>query len=139
MDWKLTPVAFAFLFAAIPTAFAGSLVWKKRGSPGRIPLALLMFSLSIWSFANALESAFQRVPGKVFASQVAYLGVTTSPVLLLIFALSYAQMDDWLTRRKVAALFTIPAITLLLTWTNALHHLVWSGFTPIPGRNTTSP
>jgi signal transduction histidine kinase len=43
----------------------------------------------------------------------------------LWFALEYARLDRWLTRRNLALLSISPLVGLLLIFTNQTHHLVW--------------
>jgi len=72
----------------------------------------------------------------VFQPYALIFSFAAAPVLFLTFALSYAQQRRWLERRYVVLLWIVPALTLLMTFTNNWHHLLWNSFTPSPaGQN----
>ena len=54
-----------------------------------------------------------------------YLGILSMPSLFLLFVLRLTQNDRWLTQRNLVLLFIQPAVSLLLLWTNDLHHLYY--------------
>jgi signal transduction histidine kinase len=137
MSWRISPYAAGLLAAATISAVAAFAAWRRRDAPGGLPLALLMGAVAEWSLAAALEVSAVGVPNKVFWSTIQYVGVTSSPVFLLQFALAYAQLDHWLTPRRLAALWVIPLITLAMAATNGWHGLLWTSFTPsdVPGSN----
>ena len=90
-----------------------------------------MVAVFIWSAGAAIEYATIGIPGKIFWGKVQYLGVVTCPVFFLLLALEFSHLDHWLTRRTVTALFLVPAITLLLAFTNEWHGLLWPTVTPV--------
>ena len=132
MDWHFTPYVFGYFVTAAISLAVAFVSWRRRTVPCGASLAWIMLAIAQWSFAGALEMAAISIPAKVFWSQVAYLGNTTSPVLLLIFALEYTHQRNWLTPRKIAAYLVLPLITIAMAVTNAWHHLVWTSFTPSP-------
>jgi len=85
-----------------------------------------MFAVAFWSFAYALELGSADLPTSILSAKIEYLGIVTAPVAWLTFALQYTHRDRWLTRRNVVLLMLVPMITLLLTWTNERHGLIWS-------------
>jgi signal transduction histidine kinase/DNA-binding response OmpR family regulator len=54
------------------------------------------------------------------------LGISSLPGIWLVFCLQYTRHERWLTRRNLWLVFTIPLLTLGLTWTNELHYLYYS-------------
>ncbi len=95
-------------------------------------LSLLMFAIAEWCFAAGLEVLSPGVHAKVFWSKVGYIGVLSSATFLLLFTIEYSQLGNLLPRSRYPFLWIIPAVALILTFTNDLHGLIWSGFTPIP-------
>lgn len=122
----------ASFLTAVISSFVGVLVWRRRSTPGALPLALLLFAMAEWAFASAVEATYLDIPAKIFWSQVAYLGICTAPPLFLLFMLTYSRQEQWITRRNVALLFIVPVITLITAWTNEWHYLLWNSFTPSP-------
>ena len=92
---------------------------------GAATLALLMAAAAEWSWGYALETGAVDLATKLFWAKVQYLGIVTLPLAWLAFALQYTRQDRWLTRRNIALLSIVPALTLLLVWTNQAHRLVW--------------
>ncbi|EFK07936.1 PAS domain S-box protein [delta proteobacterium NaphS2] len=62
---------------------------------------------------------------KLLVAKFQYLGIVTVPPALLIFVLQYCGEDRWVKGRCLRWLFVIPALTLMLVWTNAFHGLIW--------------
>ena len=50
-----------------------------------------------------------------------YVGVATTPLLLVVFVAYYTNEDDRLTPDRVAALSAVPAATPVAVATNPLH------------------
>ena len=50
------------------------------------------------------------------------------PLAWLAFTLAYTGASAWLTPRRFAFMALIPLLTLVLVWTNDLHHLVYAAY-----------
>lgn len=107
-------------------------LWPKRKSSAGLALFFLMLAIIEWQVSASLESIAVGIPAKVFWSKVCYIGSLATPVLLLIFSIQYANLEKWLTRRNIVLMSLIPISIFILTLTNELHYLLWTGFTPLP-------
>jgi PAS domain S-box-containing protein len=135
MNYQFTD---AFLFQALPCVFGISLIyilWKRRFSDGVIYLILLEIAASEWAFTDALEHAATTLPLKIFWSQMGNFGSTTTAVFLLLFTLSFSHQQQYITKRFIFLIFTVPLITITLTFTNHWHHLTWSNVILLPQTN----
>jgi diguanylate cyclase (GGDEF)-like protein len=121
--------------------FAGPLIagavaaiaWKRAITPvGRL-LAVLMGSVFVWSLAAAFEAAEPERAAKVLLSKFEYVGIAMAPVLMFLFALQFLRSGRKLHRDLQALLWVVPAITIVLAFTNEWHGLIWSGFKPAAG------
>ena len=130
MNFELTPYALVSAINGLVAAWVARAIWRRRPSPGAGALSLMLAAASQWSFAVAVELAAVGVPAKVFWSQVQYVGALSCPVLLLVFALQFAQVRPWMQPGRLAWLFVVPFLTFVLAWTNGWHGLIWSSFTP---------
>jgi diguanylate cyclase (GGDEF)-like protein len=118
--------------------FAGTLVagavaaiaWKRAVTSVGRSLTVLMAAVFTWSLAAAVEAAEPDVAVKVLLSKLEYLGIATVPVLMFLFALRFLRSGKRLRKIQAAALWIIPAATIVLAFTNEWHHLIWSGFSP---------
>jgi PAS domain-containing protein len=124
-------------------------LWRRRKVRGAKWLSMAMLSMSIWGIAAAFEMAAATVEAKILISKIQYIGVISSSPLLLIFAYNHFTFHSNEISAKESAyqalsltrwmplLWVIPAITLILVWTNELHNLIWTGyhFIPAPSGN----
>lgn len=127
---RFPPYAIALLFTAGLAAAMALVVWQRRATPGATPFALLMVASAEWAFMSALEKAVPTLTAQILCAKVEYLGIASVPALWLMFALSYSQQADWLTRRSMLLLWIMPSITIAVAATNEWHQLVWSRIAP---------
>ena len=132
-----TPYAIAqFATAGVSTVVA-IVCWKRRSVRGGWLLFLLFAAISEWTLCNGFEAAATSQEKKIFWSQLAYVGAQTSPVLLMLFSLSYTGRTQRFRPITIALLFAIPVLVIILAATNQSHGLVWISFTPgSPGTNS---
>ena len=128
MALQYNPYIIPSLISAVVAFLVAFAAWRRRGVPGAVPLALLLLSAGVWALAYAVELTVSGLQAQIFWSKVEYLGIVNIAPLYLVFALQYAQQGRFLTRRNIILLWVIPVLTLLLTWTNELHLLIWSSF-----------
>lgn len=116
---------FAILVAncLIPLSWS---VWQRRLARGAFPLLGIAASIFVWLAGTGLELAAVNNADKILFAKIQYFGIVTLPVFWLLFALEYEGLKFSL--QHIAALCVLPAINLIMVWTNELHKLVWSGF-----------
>ncbi len=120
--------------AGVSLVIAG-MAWRRRQAPGGATLALLMLAVVEWAVVVALEQAAVGQSAKVLWSKLEYVGTNSVLALFLIFVLRYTRRDTWLSRPKVALIWAIPVLNIIMAATNEWHGLVWSGFSPSPVGN----
>ena len=130
MIFKLTPISIAIFISTLVNVFVTYTSWRRRKSKGGFYFALASLAITFWTLFAALDYSVVEIQWKVFFAQLESLGYMTAVALYATFSLSYAGYDDWLKRPWVKILLvSIPAVNILLTWTNGLHHWIWAGFT----------
>jgi PAS domain S-box-containing protein len=102
--------------------------WSHRSVSGAAALTFLALSAGLWTSGYALEIAGADVWTKVLWSKVQYIGVTTVPLLWLVFCYNYFNQNRLLPLRAVAALGVVPLITLGLVFTAESHDLIWRAY-----------
>lgn len=109
---------------------------RKNGRTG-IMLGLLISAVALWTFTTALDLASIALEGKIFWSKIQYIGIFTTPGFLFLFIYYFYSNDKPLSKTKLFLLWIIPILTIILAFTNELHSLIWTGFTPssIPDSN----
>ena len=126
MQFQYSPYIFPLVFSSIIAGFVAIYVWPRRATAsGATALALLALACAEWSLGYALEIAGTDLPTKIFWGKSQYIGIATVPLLWVIFAYSYSTKGIRMTRRNVILLSIVPAITLILAFTNELHGLIW--------------
>ncbi len=125
MYWQYTPF---IIFIFITLLISGTLfIWglRLRPIPGAAWFAALMFAAFLFSFFYGLEILAVDLKGVIFWSKMQYLGAANIPVTWLFLVMTYTGRRDKFTARKISLFFVIPVITILLTWTNQFHELIW--------------
>jgi signal transduction histidine kinase len=117
----VVPVALSALVTAALAAYA----WKRHSEPGATAFAALMVTTTVWSGGYALGLATATRWLRYGWLYVEWLAIPFVPVAWLAFALSYAGWGDLITRRRLLAASLLPAATVVLAWTNDVHHLMW--------------
>lgn len=110
---------------AVSLVIAFSL-WHRRPAPGKVLFILLMLAVSEWSLGYFFELGSPGLQNKILWAKIKYLGVVSVPLFWFFFALEYTRKKEGVKILHIALLAIIPFLTLLLTWTNEHHHLVWS-------------
>ena len=114
------------LLALLLALILAARVWRFRDKPIARTFLILMSALAWWSVSVVMEYANVDLSGKILWMKMSYLGITIVPVVWLAFTLQYTDRENWLTRRNVAILSILPITTLVMVWTNDLHHLMWT-------------
>jgi len=84
-----------------------------------------MAAIAWWLLSAIIENTSSNLFLSIFWMKMCYLGITTLPVIWLVFTLQYSDRGKWLTRPGIVLLFILPAVTLIMVWTNDIHHLMW--------------
>jgi diguanylate cyclase (GGDEF)-like protein/PAS domain S-box-containing protein len=130
MILQYSPYSFILLISAGVSIFVGILTMRRWAKPGSVWLALFMLAVAETSIGYAFEYATVGISGKLIWAKIEYLGVTTAPMFFLLFVMEYSRKDKLLNTWHMLALWIIPVLTLVLVFTNELHHLIWTSFTP---------
>ncbi len=134
-SYQFTPYS---LVMAVVTAIELVIVfftWRRRATTGARYLMWLFVAMAESSCAYIFLYASSSPSVLSLWYQIANLGFAVAGPLYLLFGLEYTQMGQHINGRLLLLLAILPAVTVLLTWTNPLHHLIFSAFSlnPING------
>ena len=115
--------AIPLIIVALVSLYLTTYTWKKY--PSYVYFILFTLSAAIWAFGYMMELLMTDKGTKILWAKFEYIGIVVIPVALFATVLQYIGKENWLEKKKIASLFVIPAITLILVWTNEFHHLVW--------------
>ncbi len=127
----MSPYVFIMLVAAMLCTFIAVYVWPRRHiNSETIPIVLLLIGITGWITAALGGLLDQELAHKMLWAKFEYIGVVSVPLLLLIYILYHSNYSRQLTGMRLALLAFIPAVTLLLAWTNGMHGLIWTAYVP---------
>jgi PAS domain S-box-containing protein len=126
MTWNFQPYLLILIIGAILALVVAAVAWRRRETPGALPLALMMLAAAWWAGLDVCEYAVVGADYKLTFAKLQYLGIASLPVLWLIFALAYCGYQRVLTRRNVILLWIIPVATMLVALSNDLHSWLWN-------------
>ncbi len=122
---------FNFLIAAGISVFS----FYKGYAKSHRYFTLMMLMIAEWALAATFESAALTISAKILWSQIEYIGGCTTAVFFLKYALGFTTSGNKKILRYFNVFWIIPAIVILLVFTNHLHHLVWESFEWSPAGN----
>lgn len=123
MGLQLIPISLIVLSAFY--AGVGLLIWRRRPGLAVTPFAWVMFSVAVWSLGYGLEFLAPTLSGKILWSKIEFFGIASVAVFLFSFSAAYTGRSKLLSIRNQIFLWVAPSITLIFTWTNSFHHLIW--------------
>ena len=130
MAMQLSAYAFVYITTGIITLFLAIYSWKRRAVPGTFWFSLLMLAAAEWCLMFSLELLVADPSLKVFVGKFQYLGIVCIAPLMLLFVSGYTRNDGWTRDMKALLLWVVPAITIILVFTNEMHGLVWPEIVP---------
>lgn len=131
MILKVSAISIILLLTTIILGLLALYIWRRRKTKGGIYFSTLLLSSTLWAFAVAMESMSLTLEGRILWSKISYLGIINVGPLWLLFTLKYSQVNPKSIRRVQYFMWIIPVISLLLVFTNELHHLIWTDFSLI--------
>jgi diguanylate cyclase (GGDEF)-like protein/PAS domain S-box-containing protein len=114
------------LIAALGMLYLVGLIWTRRRRKGGLPLLLMVTGASIWAGAEGLLYLDISEAARILITKFQYLGIALSPAAILTFVLIRADRLERLTFRFMVGIYALPAMILVLAWTNQYHHLIWA-------------
>jgi PAS domain S-box-containing protein len=131
MIWQYSPYCIPFIACGCITAILAVTGWRNRSYVSAQPFALLMMAVSLWAWSTAIEVSSADLSIRMLADSFGYIGIVIVPVAWLIFALEYTGRKTWLTPRNLVLFFLVPAITVVMVFTNDFHHLYYTAISPV--------
>jgi signal transduction histidine kinase len=122
MEFQFRPYVIPNILSVLLTASLLMVGWRDRNVQGRAPFLALLGSITIWSFGTTMRLSVVSLEAKRIWLNVMFVGVTGTPVALLLFALAFADYEEYVTPRTVAGLSIEPAVMLPIFWTNRYHN-----------------
>lgn len=125
MIYHLSTNSLIHVLTALAALFTIALLWKFRKSTEVKFLIFLEFFISLWAITYAIEFSQPDLNSKIIWSKLSYFGIAFIPVCYFLFTTAYSQKKVFITSKIIALLSVIPVLTIILVFTNEMHHLIW--------------
>ena len=126
MNFQYTPFLIPLAIAAGVSIELARYAWRRRHVAGMGALTIFLLAAAEWSLGYALELGSVGLETKLFWAKMQYLGIVTVAGTILVMVVQYTGYERLLTPGNLALLGIVPIITLLLVWTNEIHHWIWA-------------
>ncbi len=111
--WQITPVALLYFGATVLSPLVAYLAWQLRPARGATLFSIMLLGTGAWALGYSLSFFNTDLDWKLLMLRVEYLGMTTTALFWLLFAIYYTHSEQWLPRSAIALLSAIPVATLL--------------------------
>jgi len=128
MTINVQPHQIAMIFGTVISIIVLAVGWPRRKMFGGFLFIGFALSVTEWMIAVTIESFVVEQSTKILWSQIGYIGFIQTVPYLFMFILTYA-LQRKIPGHLVISVLVIPALTLVVAWTNSLHGWLWSGFT----------
>lgn len=121
----MTTPALLLLAGTLCYSVMAAVLLRYRRAPGAAVTAFAMGGCLVWVAGGLANSLTTQLPLQLLAMKISYIGSCVTPVAILVFVAFYtrARPIEW---RIAGRLLVIPAISLILVWTNPVHELMWA-------------
>ena len=120
----LTTYGWILLLSLVFAVMLGQYAWRRKDVPGAKPFVAMMVLGLSWIVAGMLQGVTHNLSALLVLEQVQAVAALSAVTASLCFALEYAGLQKWLTRRTLVLLMVPLVAYVLLDLTNAAHHLI---------------
>ncbi|MEM7216722.1 MAG: diguanylate cyclase [Pseudomonadota bacterium] len=124
--WSIPAIA-----AIAISAWSFTVNKRYTRAPGASALNVLLLAILGWSVCALFVSLAQQPAEKLLVAPIAQFMLAMVPASWLLFCAMHALGRQRIGRRYIAALAVVPVMTMLLTFTNDQHHLMWIAADPV--------
>ena len=121
MTWQTTLYFSSIVLTCALTGFLAFHIWRRPALPGLRAFAWLSLCQCLMALTEILSVVSGTQAQARFWFDLRFFFMAATPVIWLDFALAYTGYQNWLSKKLLAGLFVIPAITQVLLWSNAWH------------------
>lgn len=123
MEFTFNGYGLVLLFFGTLTAILAVYIYKRGTNVVRW-FSLMMGSNAIWSIAYGLELSSHTLEQAMLFINIEYIGIATLPLNWFLFCLNFCNKECWYEKPlNLTLLLIAPITTLVMVWTNPLHHL----------------
>lgn len=125
--------AVPFFISSLGILTAAAFALRRRRARGAGYLILTCLSAAVYAIFEGLRYLMPDLATDMLMTYLQYIGVATMIPLAILFTLDVFNLETWVNRTTIALLSIGGAATLVMVWTDPLHHLVYSDCRLISG------
>ena len=115
----LSPLLLVNVFATLAAAGLVGFFWRQRRSVrGGTLLTIISVSALVWAGCYSVSIAVTGFEDKLFWYRLRYFGNAFGALAWFLFVTIYTGHGQYLTRRRVAVLVALEAVSVVVVWTN---------------------
>jgi PAS domain S-box-containing protein len=99
--------------------------WRAQRAVYALSLGGACLAVCLWAFVSGLQINSTHWATSATLVYIQIIGIALLPVMWLLFALQSTGRGHWLTPPNLVLLFALPTITIALSLTNDVHHLMF--------------
>lgn len=111
-DYQYTPYIWPMLASAAFLWLLAAYTWRHRAAPGAVALSSGMSLMGLWALSAAFGASSADLSTELFWFRVKNVVSQPAPLAGLCFALGYAGLGGWITRRRLAILLA-PSVAIV--------------------------
>jgi len=119
--------AILMLVSALASTVVGVIVWRRRSTPGAMPLLILAVAMAWWDLTYFIHWIGLPRPTPNFWVDATYVGVLVVPASFFTFILYFTAHAHWLKKWMKIILIGEPILSLLLFITDKSHGIFFAG------------
>lgn len=123
---NLAHPSFWMFFSAAVSLGVAVFIQSRKSNKAMNLLSWLLIISSLWGFGFGAQYLTENQASLRPFNFISYIGITLSPQLWLLFAAAYTQTDNWVNRKTITILFSVPFLSLTALATNRFHHLFYA-------------
>lgn len=127
MEILLNSYSLLLIGFSLVTVLLAMVMYTRLGVSAKW-FAACMAVIAIWAAGYGLSLAQDTLGEMLFWINVEYLGVVLVPTIWFVFVLKFTGRDCKLNTSILAGLFGFASLSLLMVWTNPLHHLHYAEY-----------
>ncbi|MCG6187787.1 histidine kinase N-terminal 7TM domain-containing protein [Maribellus maritimus] len=127
-SWQITPFFFFYLIVAILSFVLAATGLKLREVKGAKYFSMMAVGTGFWSLGYLLGFFNTDLTWKLIMLRVEYFGDICSAFFWLLFAISYTQYEQKLSKLQTLLLAIVPVFTFILVLTVSQHHFFYKSY-----------
>ncbi|MDZ5473644.1 histidine kinase N-terminal 7TM domain-containing protein [Bacillus sp. 31A1R] len=113
----------------LSTLLAILVFFNKHSFSGRKTFIWINITSAFYIFGYAFCLSSTSLEEIEWMTRIQYVGLPFIGPLYIVLVMQFTGLDRFFTKKLLTGLFIIPVLTVLVVWTNQLHHLFYKSLT----------